>query len=134
MNTSGPSASPLLKSASLVAVIFGALSVFSGGNVLFGGDQAQRAAGAYAGFVVWFNFLGGFAYVAAGAGLWMRQRWAVPLAFLITAATLLVFAAFGLHVASGAAYEIRTVAAMTLRLAIWLAISWVAWRRIGYSP
>lgn len=121
----------LLKAASLVAVIFGALSVFSGGNVLFGADQARRAAGAYAAFVVWFNFLGGFAYVAAGAGLWMRRPWAVPLAFVIAVATLLVFAAFGLHVASGAAYETRTVAAMTLRLAIWLGISWVAWRSIS---
>ena len=102
----------------------------SGGNVLFGGDEARRAAGAYIGFVVWFNFLGGFAYAAAGAGLCMRQRWAALLAFLIAAATLLVFLAFGLHVAGGAAYEVRTVVAMSFRLAVWLAISWIAYRRI----
>ncbi len=105
----------------------------SGGNVLFGDDAARRAAGAYIGFVVWFNFLGGFAYAAAGAGLWMRQRWAALMAFLIAGTTLLVFLAFGLHVAGGAAYELRTVAAMSFRLMVWLIIAWIAYRRIWRS-
>ena len=105
----------------------------SGGNVLFGDDAARRAAGAYIGFVVWFNFLGGFAYAAAGAGLWMRQRWAALMAFLIAGTTLLVFLAFGLQVAGGAAYELRTVAAMSFRLMVWLIIAWIAYRRIWRS-
>jgi len=119
-----------LKSASVVAVVFGLLSIISGGAVLFGGDEAQRAAGAYVGFVVWSNFLGGFAYVAAGAGLWARQRWAALLAFLITAAIVVVFAAFGLQVAGGAAYEMRTMAALSVRLGVWLIISMIAYRGI----
>jgi hypothetical protein len=36
---------------------------------------------------------------------------------------LLVFAAFGVHVITGGAYEMRTAAAMTLRSLVWLAIS-----------
>jgi hypothetical protein len=34
-----------------------------------------------------------------------------------------VFAAFGLHVHQGGAYEMRTVGAMTLRTFVWLAIT-----------
>ncbi len=76
------------------------------------------------------NFVAGFAYVAAAVGLWARRRWAVVLAGAIVVATLLVFAAFGLHVSSGGAYEVRTVGAMTLRSLVWIAVAWVAHARL----
>ena len=55
---------------SLIAVGFGLLTIKSGGAILFGNDAARDAAGNYVPFVLWFNFLAGFAYVIAGAGLW----------------------------------------------------------------
>ena len=118
-----------LKGTAVFAVLFGLLSIISGGAVLFSGEAAERA-GAYVGFVLWSNFLGGFLYAAAGFGLWFRKRWAVLLAFLIAAATLLVFVAFGLYVAGGAPYEMRTVEAMAFRLVVWLIISFIAYRWI----
>jgi hypothetical protein len=120
----------LLKGAAVTAVLFGVLTVASGGLVLFGSDDARRAAGAIVGFVLWFNFVAGFAYVMAGLGLWLRRRWAVPMAGLIAVATATVFAAFSVHVWSGGAYELRTVAAMSLRLAVWAAIAWIGYRRL----
>ena len=85
---------------SLVAVIFGLLTIKEGGAVLFGDEAARAAAGNYVPFVLWFNFVAGFAYVVAGAGLWLQQRWAVWLAVAIAAATALTFAAFSVHVTS----------------------------------
>lgn len=117
-----------LWSASIVAVLFGLLTIQEGGSVLFWSEAARRAAGQYVPFVVWFNFLAGFAYVAAGSGLWFRRRWAAGLAFMVAAATLAVFVAFGVHVASGGGYELRTVIAMSLRSAVWIAIGVVAYR------
>jgi hypothetical protein len=114
--------------AAVVAIVFGALTVFAGGRVLFGGEAARIAAGNFVPFVVWFNFLAGFAYVAAGVGLWLRWRWSAWLAIAIAAATALVFAAFGVHVAAGGAFEARTVAAMTLRTVAWAGIAALAWR------
>jgi hypothetical protein len=76
--------------------------------------------------VVWFNFLAGFAYVAAGIGLWQQQRWALWLAVVIAVATAITFAALGLHINSGGAYEQRTVIAMSLRTTFWVAISGLA--------
>jgi hypothetical protein len=111
---------------SLVALGFGLLTIKEGGTVLFGDDAARAAAGSYVPFVVWFNFIAGFAYVVAALGLWLQQRWAVFLAVGIAAATALAFAALGMHIYSGAAYELRTVIAMTLRTLVWLAISSVA--------
>ena len=115
---------------SLVAVGFGVLTIKEGGSILFGGEAALEAAGNYVPFVLWFNFVTGFAYVIAGAGLWMQQRWAARLAVAIAAATTLVFAAFGAHVYSGGAYEQRTVVAMSLRTLVWIVIAAIAWRQL----
>ena len=120
----------LLLAAAALAVAFGLLTIASGGRTLFGGDAARQSAGAYVPFVLWFNFAAGFAYVVAGIGLWLKRRWAAGLGAGIAIATLLVFAALGVHVASGGAYEMRTVAAMTLRSVLWVAIAWLAARRI----
>ena len=116
---------------STVAIGFGLMTIVEGGAVLFGGDAAQAAAGAYVPFVLWFNFLAGFAYVIAGAGLWMRRRWAVKLAIGIAVSTLLVFAAFAVHVVLGGAYLQRTPIAMTLRSVIWIAIARIGSWRLG---
>ena len=117
-----------LRVAAVVAALFGLMTIREGGAVLFVDGAARLAAGDYVPFVLWFNFLAGFAYVVAGVGLWFRRPWAARVALGIAVATLLVFAAFGWHVASGGAFETRTVVAMTLRSVIWLAIATIGWR------
>lgn len=114
--------------AAAVAVAFGLLTILSGGTVLFGGAPAQQAAGAVVPVVLWFNFLSGFAYVLAGIGVALRRPWAGPLALALVAGIAAVFVLFGLHVARGGAYEMRTLGAMTLRLAVWSLIAVIALR------
>ncbi len=116
---------------SLIALAFGLMTIKEGGTVLFGGEAARMTAGDYVPFVLWFNFIAGFAYVVAGIGLWLQRRWAVGLAIAIATATVLTFVAFGVHVYSGGAYEQRTVAAMSLRSLIWILIAFFAWRTSG---
>ncbi|MEW5837619.1 MAG: hypothetical protein AB1717_02145 [Pseudomonadota bacterium] len=114
---------------SLIAIGFGLLTLQEGGAVLFVDGAARQAAGHYVPFVLWFNFLAGFAYIVAGVGLWMRRRWAMWLAVAIAVASALVFLAFGVHVVLGGAWERRTAAAMTLRTLVWAGIAAIAWRR-----
>ena len=121
---------PLIRAISLVAVGFGLLTIKEGGMTLIGNEAAVSAAGNYVPFVLWFNFVAGFAYVVAGIGLWLQQRWAVWLAIAIAAATALVFAAFGVHVAIGGLYEKRTVIAMSMRTLVWATIAAIAWHRL----
>ncbi len=116
-----------LRVISLVAIGFGLLTLREGGAVLFVDGSARFAAGHYVPFVLWFNFLAGFAYVIAGVGLWMQRRWATWLAVVIAAATALVFLAFGVHVYLGGAWEHRTPIAMTLRTLVWTGIATMAW-------
>jgi hypothetical protein len=114
--------------AGIFAAVFGILTIFAGGRALFGGVAARAAVGDAVPFVLWFNFLAGFAYVAAGAGLIAWRRWAAFLAVIIAVATLAVFAAFAGHAMTGGAYEMRTVGAMSLRSVVWLAVAWASLR------
>lgn len=125
-----PARGALLTIVSIVAVVFGLATIRAGGLVLIGNEAARQSAGDYVPFVLWFNFLAGFLYVAAGIGLWLRRRWAVWLAAVIAAGTLVVYASFGIHIANGGLWERRTLAALTLRSTVWVVIAAIAWRRL----
>lgn len=116
---------------SVIAVVFGLMTLKEGGAVVIGDADARAAAGNYIPFIVWFNFLAGFAYVVAGIGLWMQRRWATGLAVAIAAATALASVVLGVMILSGTPFEQRTVFAMGLRTVLWAVIATVAWRRQG---
>jgi hypothetical protein len=126
--TMGISRSWPVRIAAGIAIGFGALTVLSGGAVLFGCQATRAAAGDVVPLVLWFNFLTGFVYVAAGLALGLGSRLAVPLSVGLAVAIAAVFALFGLQVMQGAPFEMRTLGAMTLRLAVWVAIAAVALR------
>jgi len=113
-----------LRISAIVAAAFGLTTVAAGGVALRGAVDM----GAVVPFVLWFNFLAGFAYIAAAAGLWRARRWGAWAAAAILAATAAVMAAFAVHVLGGGAWEMRTAGAMALRVAVWAAITAVAFR------
>ena len=115
-----------LTGIAIFALAFGLLTIYSGGQVIFGDTAAREAAGNYILFVVWFNFIAGFVYVVAAIGLLTAQNWAPRLALIIAAATAFVFLAFGALILTGSPFEMRTVGAMTLRTAVWVGIAWLA--------
>ena len=113
--------------AGAAAIAFGLLTLISGGSALFGAVDM----GAVVPFVLWFNFLAGFAYVIGGLLLMTGHRRALPVALTILIATATVFAVFGWRVFAGDAFEMRTVGAMTLRTLFWAAMVWVAMKARG---
>lgn len=119
----------LEKIISLIAVGFGLLTIKAGGAVLFGDAAARLDAGNYVPFVLWFNFLAGFAYVIAGVGIWGRRQWSMWLSAAIALATSMVFVVFGMYVLAGGVFEQRTVIAMSLRSGIWISIGIFSWYR-----
>ncbi len=114
----------------IIAVVFGVMTIKSGGSVLFINGEARLAAGNYVDFVLWFNFFAGFFYIATGLGLWLKKSWAPTLAIAIATLTILVFAAFGIHVFNAGEYEQRTVIAMSIRSLVWTAIAVTCWRQL----
>lgn len=105
---------------SIFTILFGIATIKQGGAVALFNDEARRSAGNYVPFVVWFNFVVGFAYVIAGVQLLRGKKGVHKLASMIAVATLLVFAAFGAWVMIGHPFEIRTIAAMTFRSVFWV--------------
>lgn len=114
----------------VIAIVFGLLTIKSGGSVLFVDGIARKDAGNYVPFVLWFNFLAGFAYLLAGAGLFMQKQWAAWISIFIVVATIFVFALLGFHILNEKMYEGRTVAAMSLRTVVWALIAMFAYRKI----
>lgn len=117
-----------------MAIVFGLATVFEGGQVLFGGPDARAAAGDVVPFVLLFNFGAGFIYVVSGLATLFGRGWAIWVARALAIATLLVFAAFGVHVLSGGAHESRTLIAMTLRSGFWIAQALLLPRLLERAP
>jgi hypothetical protein len=115
----------------LVAAVFGVVTIIVGGKTLFGEAEEQTAVGNIVPFILWFNFAAGFAYVVAGVGLFLWKRWAAQLSAAIAVATIAVFIAFGVRIVLGGAFEPRTVGAMIIRSAVWIAIAVSACRALG---
>ncbi len=110
----------------IIAVAFGALTLFSGGRNLFD-DAVIATAGNTIPFVLWFNFLAGFAYIFAGYLLWQWKLCGVRLSAVIAGATLLVFLAMGIYVIQfDGLYNAKTVGAMVIRSSVWLLIAVLA--------
>ena len=122
-------ASPL-KLLGAIATIFGLMTLVSGGQALFLGPERGVDMGEVVMPVLIFNFVAGFAYVAAGIGIWKGRRWAARLAVALAAMTIGMFAYLGVHVVGGGAFEPRTVIAMGFRTAFWAMVAFVAMRGI----
>lgn len=112
-----------------VAVVFGLMTLVAGGSVVFDVGTARADHGSYVPFVLYFNFLSGFAYLVAGVGVGLRKRWAAFVATAIAVGIAITSAGLAIHAATGGAYETETAVAMGVRLALWLGISAYAWTR-----
>ena len=117
-----------VKALALIAVVFGAMTIFSGGRALFGDEQARAAVGNAIPFVLWFNFFAGFAYILTGIGLWAKLA-----SLAIAGGTAIVGLAFTLHMLQGAAYESRTAVALLLRMSFWTVAAFLVWNVLPSS-
>ena len=113
----------------IIAVLFGLMTIKSGGSVLFIDGQAIQAAGNYVDFVLWFNFIAGFFYVATGMGIYLKKSWSTSAAVTLALLTILIFGVFGIHIFNGGEHEVRTIYAMTLRSLVWIVIAITLLRR-----
>ena len=119
-----------LRILSAIAVVFGLLTLKAGGSVIFNIGSLRQAEGNFVPFVLWFNFLSGFFYIAAGIGFWIQKRWAVSLSIALLISIVITYIFFGIHVLNGGSYEMRTVYAMALRTFLWVVISIVSYKQI----
>ena len=112
----------LTRIIAIVAILYGIITVKAGGSTLFI-DEVRLAAGDYVPFVLWINFLLGFAYIIAGIGLFLGKIWAKNLSMLIAGITLITYVALGIHIALGGLFKAKTLKAMAVRSLVWVGIS-----------
>ncbi len=117
---------PVINGLGGLAILFGVVTLISGGNALFVLHWAADPKSQVVPFVLYFNFTAGFAYIVAGAGLALRRPWVPLFAAAIAASTIIVFVVLGIWIAVGNAYEARTIAAMSLRTVFWLGVTAVS--------
>ncbi len=110
---------------SLVAIGFGLMTVRAGFAHLFV-PETRAAAGDIVLFVLWINFVLGFAYIVAGVGIFLEKVWAKNLSLAIAGITLLTYAAFGANIALGGIWKMKTVKMMTVRSLVWVVIAYHA--------
>lgn len=108
-------------------ILFGLLTVFMGGSVIFDLFGIRAIEGNYVLFVVWANWICGFLYLIAAYGLVKQKRWTSKLLFAAFLLLAITFAAFIMHIQSGGIYERKTIFAMTFRTMITLAIAIAAY-------
>ena len=101
---------------------------------MFGNLESRAGFGNAVPFVLWFNFLAGFVYIVAGAGLLLGRHWAVYTSLFVAVSTILVFVAFGVHVIGGGAFERRTIWALIIRSLFWIAVTIVSIRAMKRAP
>ena len=119
---------------SIAAIVFGVVTVLTGGRALFGSLESRADFGNAVPFVLWFNFLAGFVYIAVGTGLLLHRHWAVYTSLFVAVSTILVFVAFGVHVIGGGVFERRTIGALTIRSLFWIAVTIVSIRAMKRTP
>ncbi|MBP9681360.1 MAG: hypothetical protein KBD76_08140 [Bacteriovorax sp.] len=117
----------------LVAILFGIATVKEGGTVLFT-ETGKQSAGNYVPFVLWFNFIAGFAYIMSGIAMFKLKSCSRRLSAVIAISTTIVFILLGIHIFNDGLYELRTVMAMTIRSTLWISIAIVALRAKALKP
>jgi hypothetical protein len=113
------------KIAAAVAIVFSLLTIVEGAQVLFGMSQQEYVV--FTPLLI-YNILMGLVGFITGVMLWLNHKKALMLTKLIVAAHLIVLLLVGIIYLSSNAVALHSIQAMSIRVVIWLIITWVAWK------
>ena len=89
-------------------ILFGILTVFSGGKHLLLWNELQSEGKNFHLWILIFNFIAGFFYILVGIGLLREKHWSRILVYGIASATAVFYAVFIILVLNGSPYEKQT--------------------------
>ena len=118
----------LVRALAVVGIVFGALSMVAGSRVLAGLDHPDYVVLPW---LVVYNVAAGAVGVVAGTGVWLWRRWGVTAASGLAGAHAAVLVWLVAMRLMGEAVATDSLAAMSLRAIVWLAIAGVAQRKVG---
>lgn len=117
----------LPKIIAIILAVFGLLTLFLSGSVIFDLFSIRVKQGNYVLFVVWSNFISSLLYLVAAYGFVITKKWTT---LLLGASTIILIAAFiglNIYANSGGLHETRTFGAMVFRIAVTLAFAIISY-------
>ena len=107
------------RSAALLALVIGLLTIVEGGIVLLGFETKPYPVLPW---LLRYNVAMGFVSLAAGHGLWREQRWAATLSQIIRTCHGVVFLWLVVMDLLGMTVAMNSIGAMLFRTVIWTGI------------
>lgn len=121
----------LLLASAMIISLFGLLTLFMSGSVLFDWFGIRQMEGNFVWFVVIVNFMCGGLYLLAAYGFLTERRWTTTLMAIATVILLLTFSGLLWYIGTGGIYEAQTVKAMVFRIFVTVLFSGIAWMLIS---
>lgn len=107
--------------------IFGFLTLFLSGSVIFDLFGTRAKEGNYVLMVVLANFLSSFLYLFGAYGFLRGKKWTALLLSISGVVLLSAFAGLMIHVNSGGLYETKTIGAMIFRITVTAVFAMLAY-------
>jgi len=120
-----------LKLAALILALFGLLTLFMGGSVIFDLFDMRQKEGNFVLFVVWTNFICGFIYLFAAYSFFNYKKWTITLLIITVLILVLTLTRLLYYINIGGIYETKTIGAMLFRIAMTIVFILLAYFKIS---
>lgn len=115
----------------VILAIFGLLTLFLSGSIIFDCFGMRAKQGNYVLIVVWANFICSILYLFAVYGFIQFRKWAFKV--LVASLNILMIAMLGLfvHMIFGGLYETKTIGAILFRIMVTIAFAVFSYLKIN---
>lgn len=115
----------------VILAIFGLLTLFLSGSIIFDCFGMRAKQGNYVLIVVWANFICSILYLFAVYGFIQFRKWAFKV--LVASLIILMIAMLGLfvHMIFGGLYETKTIGAILFRIMVTIAFAVFSYLKIN---
>ena len=120
----------VLKISAVAIGIFGLVSLFMTGSIIFNLFGIRATEAHFIPFIVYTNFGCSLIYLLASYGFLIKNRMATISLFLVAAILIIAYIALIFYIYSGGVYETRTIKIMLFRVAVTLFFAGIAWYHI----
>lgn len=121
----------IVKFAAIVSLLFGLITIFAGGSVIFDFFGMRAKEGNYILFVVWANFICGFLYLFASYGFFKKKDWTKDILGIAIYILIAAFVVLIIWIINNKPFETKTIFALSFRILVTFAFYWMARRMRG---
>lgn len=122
---------PFRYSIVILLAVFGLLTLFLSGSIIFDFFGIRAKEGNYVLFVVWANFVCSFFYLLSAYGFYKNRKWTFRILGACAVILIITFIGFAIYINSGGIYETKTIGALPFRITVTLVFLALAYFNIN---